>query len=131
MSPLAPPLRSDNASFSPAATSPLAPDPLSTTRTAFDIVTLCFSTLIVCVWHAVHVDIPKWEEGFFREVGRRVGWMLIGMFMPDWLLHLSCSQLLMAWTLLDHAHGGYGTRSKFCPSWVVRAWCFAKSMLYR
>ncbi|KZV89158.1 hypothetical protein EXIGLDRAFT_796580 [Exidia glandulosa HHB12029] len=61
-------------------------------RTVCDIVTLCASTLLICAWNAVHVDVPPRKT--FRHVQlTRVYWLLIALFLPEMLLCVALGQL--------------------------------------
>lgn len=60
-------------------------------RGTFGILSTCLSTLIICVWSAVHVDIPP-QQNTVRGVLRRLGWLLAGLLAPDLLLFNAFSQ---------------------------------------
>ena len=78
--------------------------PHSTTRSTYNIISTCLSTLIICVWSAVHVDIPTRKQGLIRRNAERLQWMVIGTLMPDWLLYLAIAQLLNAIHILKVAY---------------------------
>ena len=86
----------DNSTASPTAS--WHPSPSGDTRGTWDIITLCASTLAICVWNAVHMDIPlhdsKWN---FVD---RLGWLVVGIIAPDVLLYTACSQF--HWACVVH-----------------------------
>src|SRR3569833_1218295 len=56
--------------------------PEPTTRGTFNILSSCIITTSLCVWRAVHHNIPS--EGEKRaQVLRKVGWLLVGLVAPE------------------------------------------------
>ncbi|KAJ3724048.1 hypothetical protein C8R42DRAFT_541275, partial [Lentinula raphanica] len=64
-------------------------------RGTFDIVSTCFTTLLLCLWSAVHVDIPA-HSGRLRGLWVRVGWIFIGLITPETLLFIAYRQWSIA-----------------------------------
>ncbi|KAI5780144.1 hypothetical protein DFH27DRAFT_468073, partial [Peziza echinospora] len=57
----------------------------------------CILTLFICVWTAVHLNIPspaerKKDYGFIGKTSRRVMWMLIALFAPEIVLYIAFDQ---------------------------------------
>lgn len=63
-------------------------------RGSITILWSCLTTLILCVWTAVHLNLPaedvspkrrKWDpRGWItHQQWRRLGWLLIGLFAPE------------------------------------------------
>ncbi|EKM56216.1 uncharacterized protein PHACADRAFT_209692 [Phanerochaete carnosa HHB-10118-sp] len=81
----------DNSTALPASASWHA-DPA--VRGTWGIVSACLSTLVICVWNAVHIDIPlrprRWE---FVD---KLPWLAVGLLAPDYLLYVACCQLYHA-----------------------------------
>lgn len=80
---------------SAAGTGPWRPDP--TFRGTWGILSTCLSTLLICVWSAIHINIrPQRRKRLFLD---KVPWMFIGLFIPGYLLLTAFSQGLCAWEL--------------------------------
>jgi len=71
-------------------------------RSTFDFLSTCILTLIVCIWTAVHLNIPSRHErksGFLGMVKRswgRLKWMIIGLLAPELVLFIAFNQFLEA-----------------------------------
>ncbi len=91
--------------------------PNSSCRGTFDIVSLCFSTTIICVWTSLHWDIqlervgsqpplkcfnttlPMWLSNIRRLIGQYTLFVGVAIFCPERLLYNATSQLFCAWKL--------------------------------
>ncbi|KAF2036768.1 hypothetical protein EK21DRAFT_51457 [Setomelanomma holmii] len=106
------------------------------TRDTISLLLSCFATLGLCVYSAVHLNIPRKSEGFYRTLLRELFWCIIGLFAPELILYTAWRQLASArqlryeveqarnksdkstehdkrtssWTI---AHGFYGTMGGF------------------
>jgi hypothetical protein len=69
-------------------------EPSPTTRGSFQILSTCLITLGLCVWTAIHPNIPEqnrplprpwWDpRGWVkRHTWRRLGWLTLGVFAPE------------------------------------------------
>lgn len=87
-------------------------------RGTFNILSTCFSTLLICVWSAVHDDIAKGKQGY-RAIFRKIGWLIIGLLAPELLLYVSFSQYITAGRILREADRAFGTSS---PPSSRRSW---------
>ena len=85
-------------------TGPLSWIPHSTTRSVYDIITTCFSTMIICVWSALHMNISPTPRGFIRNSLTKTGWVILGILMPDLLLLVAIMELYAAIKLLRQAY---------------------------
>ena len=56
------------------------PEPLE--RGTLSILSTCIITLGLCVWTAVHLNVPK-HRGYWHQVLRKVRWMLLGFIAPE------------------------------------------------
>ena len=52
-------------------------------RTVWSIIISCASTIFLCVWVAIHMNIPEPNESRWSILTRRVGVMLFAIFAPD------------------------------------------------
>ena len=65
------------------------PDP--TFRGTWGLISTCLATLLICVWKAVHMDIPLRQSPW--NFVDKLGWLFVGIFAPDLLLYVACCQL--------------------------------------
>jgi hypothetical protein len=72
-------------------------------RGTFQILLLCLATMIICVWSAVHLDIPNTRHNPTRRFLIRVVWMLITLIAPEALLFLAINQRIHARTVNTRA----------------------------
>jgi len=61
------------------------PEPKS--RGTSNILTTCILTLSLCVWTAVHLNIPLHKQAG-AQLGRKIGWLVMGMLAPEMVSHL-------------------------------------------
>jgi hypothetical protein len=52
-------------------------------RGTFGLIISCVLTLILCVWSALHLNIPTPHEPFFRAIWRSICWILAGIYAPE------------------------------------------------
>ena len=69
--------------------------PEPTFRGTFSIFTSCLSTLTICVWSALHLDVQKGKSRKMRYL-TKAGWLLIGILCPELLLITAFNQLVEA-----------------------------------
>lgn len=57
------------------------------TRSTFDLVSSCILTLILCVWTAVHLNVPGFQERkeykWWKPVQKKILWMCVGLIAPE------------------------------------------------
>lgn len=73
-------------------------------RGIYDIVSTCVSTVFVCVWSALHMNIPTRDRGFAKTKLMKLGWVALGLLMPDLLLLIAVCELASAIILLRKAY---------------------------
>ena len=56
--------------------------PSPTTRGTFDILTICITTMLLCVWTAVHLNISP-PAGVWGSRLRKVGWLILALLAPE------------------------------------------------
>lgn len=56
----------------------------------------CLLTLSLCVWSAVHLDLPKYNEGSTQYTLRYLKWSLMGIFGPELLIWVAWRQYISA-----------------------------------
>jgi hypothetical protein len=82
--------------------------PENGSRSTWSILSTCVSTLVLCAWSAVHVDIPtrkrcKKRDRILKWIPK-LGWVLVGVSCPAMLLVLALSQFYTAICLVRLAH---------------------------
>src|SRR5882757_5699453 len=72
-------------------------------RGTLEIINLCLSTLFICIWSTLHFDIPNKRLSAFRDFLPRMGWMLIALLFPEFLLLVAVAQKAVAGALVKEA----------------------------
>ena len=61
------------------------------TRGTSDLLLSCLTTLALCAWTAYHPNVhPK--TGFVGSSFRRLKWMIVAIFVPEWVLYCAWDQ---------------------------------------
>ncbi|KAF2728140.1 hypothetical protein EJ04DRAFT_504545 [Polyplosphaeria fusca] len=58
--------------------------PSPTERGTFNILSSCVLTLALCVWTALHLNIPEHGK-VHQQTWRKCGWLAIGLFAPEFI----------------------------------------------
>ena len=69
-------------------------------RGTFGIISLCFSTLIICIWSTLHFNVPAKRYRTTRRVFIQASWMFIALIAPEALLFLAINERITAGVLL-------------------------------
>lgn len=64
-------------------------------RGTWDLLVGCVLTLTVCVWSALHLNVPI-ESSLTRRNLRRIRWILLGLFAPELVVSSAFAQYLTA-----------------------------------
>jgi hypothetical protein len=56
---------------------------VSQDRSIFNIVWFCAITMFICSWVGIHPDIPAHKRGRFWTFLRRLGLMILALFLPE------------------------------------------------
>ena len=70
-------------------------------RGTFGIISFCFSTLIICIWSTIHLNIPIRRYTATRRFFHQVFWMYIALLGPELLLYLAINEMITARILLS------------------------------
>ena len=73
-------------------------------RSTFSIISLCFSTLIICIWSTLHFNIPAKRYTATRRFFIQVSWMILALLAPEILLYLAMHEWIKANALLKKVH---------------------------
>lgn len=61
-------------------------------RSTSDIVFSCVLTMTLCVWSALHLNIPAAKQSSAREWIRNTGWVCLGIFGPELVMFTAWKQ---------------------------------------
>ena len=56
-------------------------------RGTYDILSTCILTMLLCVWNAVHLNVPVPGTGFWGLFFRKAGWLTLGLLCPEMLAY--------------------------------------------
>ena len=65
-------------------------------RGTFQLITSCVLTLTVCVWSALHLNVPTQNSTLRQRIIRRTKWILLGIFAPELVVSTAFAQYLTA-----------------------------------
>ncbi|KAG6375917.1 hypothetical protein JVT61DRAFT_2785 [Boletus reticuloceps] len=74
-------------------TSSSCPPPDGTTRSLWGILGSCVSTLLICVWHTIHFDLPGFNKESYKKPAALV---LLSFFAPEVVVGFACKEWLEA-----------------------------------
>ena len=77
--------------------------PEPTQRGTFGILSFCLSTLIICVWSALHFDIPITRLTPTHQFFIHVSWLVVALIAPEVLLCAAIDQRVDAEILMKTA----------------------------
>ncbi len=69
-------------------------------RSTFGIISVCASTLIICIWSTLHFNVPIRRYTVTRRFFLQVSWMFIALLAPEALLFLAINERITASILL-------------------------------
>ncbi|KAJ7191419.1 hypothetical protein GGX14DRAFT_578999 [Mycena pura] len=75
------------------------------TRGTYSLVSSCIFTLGLCVWTAVHLNIPE-RGGGARQFFRKLGWLAIGLLAPEAVTFTAWNQFVGAKRLVNELNVG-------------------------
>jgi hypothetical protein len=65
--------------------------PEPTMRGTFNLLSTCILTLILCVWSAIHLNLPGEASGARKKV-RRLIWIICGLVIPEYIVMIAWTQ---------------------------------------
>ena len=68
-------------------------------RGTLSILFSCLATLSLCVWSALHLDLPEYDESKEHYIYKHIKWSLLGVFGPELLIWAAWRQYISAWVL--------------------------------
>ncbi|CAA9957302.1 hypothetical protein PTMSG1_00910 [Pyrenophora teres f. maculata] len=61
-------------------------------RGTLDIVWSCVSTLFICLWSMLHLNVPSHKDSFWNIFWRKARWLLLGVLAPEVPMLFACGQ---------------------------------------
>jgi hypothetical protein len=65
-------------------------------RSTWDLLISCILTLTICVWSALHLNVPVEGSTLTQRNLTRVKWILLGIFAPELVVSSAFAQYLTA-----------------------------------
>ena len=77
---------------------PWVPDPDN--RGTWSLLYSCVFTLVLCVWTAIHLNVPSYHESQISQWFRKVKWVLLAIIAPELGVYTACYQYFKAKNLI-------------------------------
>src|ERR1700712_2205012 len=61
-------------------------------RGTYDLVQSCLLTLVLCVWTAMHLNIPPYGQPEWKSWRSYLKWSLLGVFGPELIIYIAWMQ---------------------------------------
>ncbi|KAF2638366.1 hypothetical protein P280DRAFT_83144 [Massarina eburnea CBS 473.64] len=81
-------------------------------RGTWDVMVSCVLTLVICVWSALHLNVPTETSTLRHRNLRRLRWILLGIFAPELVVSTAFAQFLTASWLRREIHNDVEYRKK-------------------
>jgi hypothetical protein len=49
----------------------------------------CLATIFICVWSALHLNLPAESDSTWGRTKRQVGYVVLGLFATEWLSYIA------------------------------------------
>jgi hypothetical protein len=105
-------------SQSNATTSTVGFVPSSGGRDTLSLLFSCLLTLGLCVYSAVHLNIPQKDEPAWKMRCREIKWCVIGLFGPELVVFAAWRQLSSALELKQEVQGMSYSEGTLKKSWT-------------
>ena len=77
---------------------PWVPDPDN--RGTWSLLYSCVFTLVLCVWTAIHLNVPSYHESQLSQWLRKLKWVLLAIIAPEFCVYTAWEQYLEAKNLI-------------------------------
>ena len=95
------------------------------TRGTMDIISSCLVTLGLCLWTAIHLNIPKHGRES-AQLWRKLGWLLTGLLAPEMVVFTALEQRRAALRLTKEVQTALGEKEQ-TPKWQrLQRWLWHK-----
>ncbi|KFY91552.1 hypothetical protein V500_04620 [Pseudogymnoascus sp. VKM F-4518 (FW-2643)] len=89
-------------------------------RGSIDILYTCLSTIFLCSWTVLHLNIPSSSDTPKKIFLRKIKWMAIAIIVPEFVTALAFNQWRQAWTLKLRLKTVSWAQAWFCVSGGLR-----------
>lgn len=92
------------------------------TRGTFRLVFSCLIALSLCVWLALHLNVPPQNQSSLRRLGRKIIWVGVGLLAPELVLYTAWYQWRLAKKVtkrIRHVIGEQREVRQLCASSVL------------
>ncbi|KAI0201728.1 hypothetical protein F4808DRAFT_459498 [Astrocystis sublimbata] len=81
----------------------------------------CLLTLALCVWSAVHLNLPEFQESEYHYLYRYLKWSILGVFGPELVIWAAWRQFISARALTKMINKGdyLEDNSKRAKQWTM------------
>lgn len=79
-------------------------------RGTSDILWSCLLTLTSCVYTAIHLNVPPAHEGKWQRLRRKLIWVAMALFAPEYVLYCALNQFLAARKLVKELNNLWDTQ---------------------
>lgn len=66
-----------------------------------NIITSCFSIIILCLWSMLHLNLPAPDDTLWTVICQRARWMFLGLLYPELVMCFAYAQMMSATTSLQ------------------------------
>jgi len=98
-------------------------------RGTFNVLSTCLTTMILCVWTAVHLNIPDHNGGTRQRFLHKLGWLLLALLAPEIVAWNAWEQRQTAQELTRAFVETFESANPPPPGWIRRAWHATKQHL--
>lgn len=95
-------------------------------RGTFSILSSCVTTLVLCVWTAVHLNIPKTGKEHLQKY-RKAGWLVLGLLAPELVAWNAWEQYRKASRITQKVYQTYPRTPT--STWYRRGWQYLTQAL--
>lgn len=98
-------------------------------RGTYSILFTCLTTMLLCVWTSVHLNVPD-QDGLTRQrFLRKPGWLLLAVLAPELVAWNAWEQRQIARELMNAFIEIREPGQRSPPGWICRAWDAVKSCI--
>jgi len=92
-------------------------------RGTYGLLSSCVITMVLCVWTAVHLNIPEIDEPEIRflpgwQTCRKIWWLFLGLFAPELVSLAAFEQYRAAQRLSRRMEEALG-QEPHCSKWLL------------
>ena len=93
--------------------------PEPSTRGTWSILSTCTITVSLCLWTAVHLNVPPPNQKN-AQLWRKMYWLAIGLIAPELIAYMAWYQRRVVAKALEDIKKAIGQQN--CVSWIKRFW---------